>query len=214
MRKTKEEAQQTRSNLLKAALEVFYQRGVVRASLDEIAKTAGVTRGALYWHFKNKENLFDALFQVHFADIQNRLDRVLQANTSDNPLLSLRNGILKNFQKLSQDPDFKKFSTILYLRCEQTDENQNIVKLIQKYHQVWDQHLLAIFEQGKQQGILPPNLNSQMALVSLTSILSGLTAKWLSAPEPFDLQEYAPKLIQMYFDNLAHSPLLRDTDNE
>lgn len=214
MRKTKKEAQQTRSNLLKAALEVFYQRGVARASLDEIAKAAGVTRGALYWHFKNKEDLFDALFQVHFADIQNRLDRVLQANTSDNPLLPLRNGILKNFQKLSQDPDFKKFSTILHLRCEQTDENQNIVKLIQKYHQVWDQHLLAIFEQSKQQEILPPNLNSQMALVLLTSMLSGLTTKWLSAPEPFALQEYAPKLIQMYFDNLAHSSLLREVDNE
>ena len=58
MRKTKEEAQQTRSNLLNAALNVFYERGVSKASLDEIAKTAGVTRGALYWHFKNKEDLF------------------------------------------------------------------------------------------------------------------------------------------------------------
>ncbi len=54
MRKTKEEAQQTRSNLLNAALNVFYERGVSKVSLDEIAKTAGVTRGALYWHFKNK----------------------------------------------------------------------------------------------------------------------------------------------------------------
>ena len=62
MRKTKEEAQQTRSNLLNAALNVFYERGVAQASLDEIAKAAGVTRGALYWHFKNKEDLFEALF--------------------------------------------------------------------------------------------------------------------------------------------------------
>ena len=58
MRKTKEEAYQTRCNLLVAALSVFYERGVAQASLDEIAKAAGVTRGALYWHFKNKEDLF------------------------------------------------------------------------------------------------------------------------------------------------------------
>ena len=56
MRKTKEEAQQTRCNLLAAALTVFYHRGVAHTSLDEIAKAAGVTRGALYWHFKNKED--------------------------------------------------------------------------------------------------------------------------------------------------------------
>ena len=58
MRKTKEEAYQIRCNLLDAALTVFYERGVAQASLDEIAKAAGVTRGALYWHFKNKEDLF------------------------------------------------------------------------------------------------------------------------------------------------------------
>ncbi|MBS1174612.1 MAG: Transcription repressor of multidrug efflux pump acrAB operon, TetR (AcrR) family [Burkholderiaceae bacterium] len=211
MRKTKEEALQTRCNLLKAALTVFYQRGVVRASLDEIAKTAGVTRGALYWHFKNKEDLFDALFQVHFSGIEHQLDQALQDKQSGDPLLLLQDGILKHFQRLSQDAHLKKFSTILYLRCEQTDENQNIVNLIQKYHQAWDEHLLAIFEQSKQQGILPANLNSQLALVSLTSMLSGLTAKWLSTLEPFDLQEYAPNLIKIYFDNLKNSPFLRES---
>ena len=73
MRKTKEEAQQTRSNLLNAALNVFYERGVSKASLDEIAKAAGVTRGALYWHFKNKEDLFEALFQNYYADLEQQL---------------------------------------------------------------------------------------------------------------------------------------------
>ncbi|WP_272942305.1 TetR family transcriptional regulator [Kingella kingae] len=54
MRKTKEEAQKTRQHLLNAALEVFWRKGVTQASLHEIAVEAGVTRGALYWHFKNK----------------------------------------------------------------------------------------------------------------------------------------------------------------
>lgn len=54
MRKTKTEAQKTRQHLLDAALEVFWRDGVTRASLQAIAQEAGVTRGALYWHFKNK----------------------------------------------------------------------------------------------------------------------------------------------------------------
>ena len=72
MRKTKAEAMKTREYLMLAALDTFYLRGVARASLNEIAQTAGVTRGALYWHFKNKEDLFDALFQVHFANIEHQ----------------------------------------------------------------------------------------------------------------------------------------------
>ena len=54
MRKTKAEALKTREYLMLSALDTFYERGVSRASLNEIAQNAGVTRGALYWHFKNK----------------------------------------------------------------------------------------------------------------------------------------------------------------
>ena len=81
MRKTKAEALQTRQDLLLSALNVFYQHGVARASLNEIARNAGVTRGALYWHFKNKEDLFDALFQLIFQDISQELERDINEHT-------------------------------------------------------------------------------------------------------------------------------------
>ena len=73
MRKTKTEAQKTRQHLLDAALEVFWRDGVTRASLQAIAQEAGVTRGALYWHFKNKEDLFETLFEQQYADFLPRL---------------------------------------------------------------------------------------------------------------------------------------------
>ena len=53
--------QQTRDVLIAAATEVFAQRGYVGASLDEIAETAGFTRGAIYKHFADKEDLFLAV---------------------------------------------------------------------------------------------------------------------------------------------------------
>ena len=62
-RRTKEDAQATRTALLDAAERVFQQRGVSRTSLNEIAQAAGVTRGALYWHFKDKAALFNAMME-------------------------------------------------------------------------------------------------------------------------------------------------------
>ena len=65
-RRTKREAAETRAALLDAAERVFRERGVARTSLAEIAAAAGVTRGAVYWHFRDKTALFEALCErVH-----------------------------------------------------------------------------------------------------------------------------------------------------
>src|SRR5690606_27022813 len=53
-RRTKEEALETRDRLLDAAAAVFCDKGVTNTSLCDISKAAGVTRGAFYWHFRNK----------------------------------------------------------------------------------------------------------------------------------------------------------------
>ena len=63
MRRTKEEAAVTRATVLKAALTVFSAKGYAAASLDDVAKTAKVTRGAIYWHFKSKADLYNTLVE-------------------------------------------------------------------------------------------------------------------------------------------------------
>src|SRR5690606_41278730 len=60
-RRTKAEAEATREAILDAAEEVFIENGVSRATLEQIARRAGVTRGAVYWHFKDKNDLFTAM---------------------------------------------------------------------------------------------------------------------------------------------------------
>ncbi|WP_247752446.1 TetR family transcriptional regulator, partial [Citrobacter freundii] len=63
-RKTKQQAQETRQHILDVALRMFSQQGVSSTSLAEIAKAAGVTRGAIYWHFKNKSDLFSEIWEL------------------------------------------------------------------------------------------------------------------------------------------------------
>jgi len=58
--------QQTREHLLAAAAKVFAERGFHGASLDEVAAVAGFTKGAVYSNFKNKEDLFLALFKANY----------------------------------------------------------------------------------------------------------------------------------------------------
>ena len=62
-RRTKEDAQVTRNRILDTAVAVFNHKGVAHTSLNDIAKEAGVTRGAIYWHFENKVAMFDAMIE-------------------------------------------------------------------------------------------------------------------------------------------------------
>lgn len=58
MKKAKEDAMITRQNILDAAFKCFFENGFRTTSLDMIAKEASVTRGAVYWHFKDKSELY------------------------------------------------------------------------------------------------------------------------------------------------------------
>lgn len=65
------EEEKSRDKILKAARKEFLVKGFQGASLRTIARDAGVTTGSLYWHFKNKDELFDAIVGEHYAFVMN-----------------------------------------------------------------------------------------------------------------------------------------------
>lgn len=62
-RKTIEESKMTRKKIIDCAYRLFTRRGFERTSLTDVAKYAGITRGGVYWHFENKENLLTAVIE-------------------------------------------------------------------------------------------------------------------------------------------------------
>lgn len=84
-RKTKQQARETRQLILDVALRLFSQQGVSSTSLATIAKAAGVTRGAIYWHFKNKSDLFNEIWELSDASISD-LEIEYRAKFPNDPL--------------------------------------------------------------------------------------------------------------------------------
>jgi AcrR family transcriptional regulator len=60
-----ERKEETRAELIAAAAHVFARRGFHGSSLEEIARQAGYTTGAIYWHFTSKEDLFLAVYETY-----------------------------------------------------------------------------------------------------------------------------------------------------
>ena len=73
----REKQQRTRKSLLHAAAQMFCQRGLEGASIDEVAQAAGYTKGAFYANFKSKEELFLVMLDERFSEELERLDRAL-----------------------------------------------------------------------------------------------------------------------------------------
>src|SRR5262245_13542624 len=89
VRRTKDEAQETRNAILDAAEQPFSERGVSRTSLEDIAHAAGVTRGAIYWHFKDKSDLFAAMVNRVTLPMEAMVARSSDDAVAD-PLASLK----------------------------------------------------------------------------------------------------------------------------
>ena len=97
-RRTKADAQATRSALLDAAEQLFQTHGVSRTSLNHIAVAAGTTRGAIYWHFKDKADLFNAMMDRVTLPLEQTLN-VTQVEGSSDPVADIRHAMLEALRK-------------------------------------------------------------------------------------------------------------------
>lgn len=195
MRKTKTEAQKTRQHLLDAALEVFWRDGVTRASLQAIAQEAGVTRGALYWHFKNKEDLFETLFEQQYADFFAAFNDQTLRDNQDVLWTHLQHNLTTMFETLATRESKHKFCNVMFSKCEQTAGNETITELACRYHRLFQKQIAYALQLSREQGRLPENTDIELAAIYLESSLVGLIKIWIDEPERFDLIAKSKRVI-------------------
>src|SRR5580704_14770319 len=116
VRRTKDEAEQTRDAILDAAERVFHKHGVACTSLEQVAKAAKVTRGAVYWHFKDKIELCQAMLQRVFLPQEDVIER-LASGDSRKPLEDLRQACCNALKLIGTDKRRQRVVSILTHRC-------------------------------------------------------------------------------------------------
>lgn len=202
VRKTKEEALETRHAILDAAELVFQEKGVSHTSLAEIAAAAGVTRGAIYWHFRNKADLFDAMIQRVFDPLEAKLVE-MQAHASENPVDMLRAIAVYFIERVACEPRYLRVLEISWHKCEYVGE----MATIRDNHLECGNRYLALNEAGfrlaRERGFLPASVDPRMAAVGLMAVADGLIVNWTLDCGLFPLAEFGPKVIDAYLAGLA-----------
>lgn len=206
-RKTKEEALVTRGRILDAAEQVFYRRGVSGSSLHEVAQQAGVTRGAVYWHFKDKADVFNAMMERVCLPMEE--GPPLLAVDAD-PLDALRQHLYRLFDLTVGDEQACRVFEIATQKVEYIDE---LVAVRQRHQQACGEHvdeLRRLIVRAQQAGAVPAGKPALPLAIGMHALLSGLLQNWLLDQAAFDLRLVGRQAVDAYLAGLTRSEAARD----
>ena len=199
VRRTKQEAQATRSHILDTAERVFEERGVSGTSLHEIAKSAGLTRGAIYWHFDDKADLFNAMMERATMP----LEEASGFGDADMTVAQMRNGFRDVLKRIVADPQMRRVFEIATHKVEYVAE----------MHAVRERHLsvrgecVADIERALKaairRGDLARRMPARAAAIGLHALLDGLIQNWMLDPTGFDLVKVGTQALDAYLAGLA-----------
>lgn len=209
VRRTKEEAQETRSQILEAAEIAFYKRGVARTTLADIAERAGVTRGAIYWHFNNKAELVQAMLDSLREPLE-ALARASESEEEPDPLGCMQQLLVQLMRQIVLDPKTRRINEILHHKCEFTDDMCDIRQQRQTSTQDCHRDITLTLANAVNRQQLPADLDVDRAAVAIYAYIDGLISRWLLLPDSFELYKDAEKWIEAGLDMLRLSPALRN----
>lgn len=190
MRRTKAQAAATRQHILDTALVLFDEAGYVETSLSMIARAADVTRGAIYWHFHNKEEILEALADAQFADLMARNDAAIAAPDTWKILID---NFTRFFRNLGQNESYLRFFRIVH---QQKRRDDTLAQLRDRYDARWQQQCREAVARGKANGELAPDADAEYLFFHLSALLCGLIELYLDDPHHPDYPAYSERAIR------------------
>ena len=204
-RRTKEEAMVTRERLLDAAEALFRDQGVTRTSLSEVATAAGMTRGAVYWHFKDKADLFRAMCDRATLPLESNFEQAGPCVAAD-PLGTLRALSIGALQSLANDARAQNVFEIVFHKSELVDELAGLATAHRQERCACLAQIEEILTRAASMGQLASDLDAALATQGLHALMVGIMHEWVLDPTAYDLDAAAPGLIDIFIAGLQACP--------
>jgi TetR/AcrR family transcriptional regulator, acrAB operon repressor len=201
VRKTKEDAAITRQRIIDAAREMFLLKGVSRTSLEQIASHASVTRGAVYWHFQNKAELFHAMREEVYLPLIDRMDDTLLGNTDDpspDPLGRIRKHLESTIQILDDDQTTRATYEVMMTKCEYVDEFADVLQSILSNCSGLVHKMEQAYAKAQEIGQVSTQLSAAELALDTHLFFSGLLHMWVKDTEGTLFRNRALQLIDTH----------------
>jgi TetR/AcrR family transcriptional regulator, acrAB operon repressor len=193
-RKSPEESARTRAAILDSGLAVFAEKGYSRSTLNDIAKQAGFTRGAVYWHFKDKADLFTSLT----ADIGKPADELFY-NAAPTSAVEFSELFNSYFALFDTDSRYRKFYEVIWFYTEWSEELSPVLAIFREEMRRLSDWLVSVFGQFQDSDRLAAMTTPQLAAIATCSLLEGLISLRLSDSQQFPTPNELDKLLRHFF---------------
>ncbi|MBI5749274.1 MAG: TetR/AcrR family transcriptional regulator [Nitrospinae bacterium] len=186
-----------RQQILESAIRCISRQGYHQTTMDDIASEAGLSKGALYWYFKSKDEILTAMcrqqcdehLQIlsHFAD-QNMSIKELALKTGDKILESLIN-----------EPEQCKMSFEFWAL---TDENEQVKRSQYEVHKIWQETVSNLIKSGIKKGEIKPDVNVKELSIALLAIFDGIIIAY-SIDKTLNVKKIWHTAISAFFEGIA-----------
>lgn len=204
MRRTKEEAEQTKQDLLDAALVEFSQKGYQATRLEDIAQRAGTTRGAIYHHFGNKASLYEALMES--ASQQGSVaiqDAIIEGGTFADICQRI---FITTLQILEDDPKFRQVMALSLFKTGVSAELAALETERLQNAEATMQGISAYMQAGIDSGDIRADIEPEVMARAFIAFQNGLAWLWLANGEFFSLKDEATAYADILLHGLLPSP--------
>ncbi len=201
MRRTKEEAEITKQNLLAAGLEVFSRNGYKGTRVEDIAEHANVTTGAIYHHFGGKSELFIALVEKSEAKANQIALQAVEEGGS--PATLLRRLLVRVFKFIEEDREYRAMYELFINKNDFSPELSFLSEQSLEGRRQLTQYFLNLIIEGIDVGEFDPDISPKDAALALVGFINGMGLIWIQDPDQFSIKERAEKLVDLFLSSIS-----------
>ncbi|NQE47223.1 TetR family transcriptional regulator [Herbaspirillum rubrisubalbicans] len=196
-RRTKTDAMATRDKILDCAESLFVQRGVSRTTLQDIADAAAVTRGAIYWHFTDKADLFGAMLHRAKMPFESAMQALNESGAHD-PLGDLEKYALIVFRLAETDLRARRVFEIATLKVEYVDDMSEVRTRRAEMTAQWMVHAESKLRSAIESGHVADRVDVRNAALGLWALIDGLLRAWVVEPTAFSLSVEGKPIVATF----------------
>lgn len=187
---------ESKAHILATALAVFAEKGFAKASMNDIVRASGLSKGGIYWHFKSKDDLITAIFDQFFVEQLALLDEVLVGEgTAVAKLTRLASFTGTGVQALAT-----QFPTPLEFYALAARED-GLRTLLKEQFANYQQKVTNLVEEGIADGEFRP-VDSVSVAKTVIALFEGILLLWAIAPELVDLSTQVETAVQLLLEGL------------
>lgn len=184
----------SRRELMNVAIDCFARYGYQATSIDRIAKAAGVTKGALYYHFKDKEDLLLEAVSNRVGQFERRVvaDKVADSNDPAKSLRQVAQSCLEHATKSNH----RRF--IVTLMVEALDTNDRLSHQFRAMMNRFRQYLIDIIKAGQKSGRFRKGIDANLAAQMYSATIMGAEIQYYQDPEHVDLGRILESFLEQF----------------